>query len=143
MFHPSGAFNIRRGRFAINMSLLRSWGCAHVAHGGPGGMVFRRAVLRGAGAGSYINDSIQFLRRSQQRSYQPMPSGVGIPREAMSCNPPRPARCEHIQLRRGETKFIPVLVLFFYGFRCLILFFVKDDGRVSFLLRRNGLTKFV
>ena len=50
---------------------------------------------------------------------------------------------EYWKPRRGETKFIPVLVLFFYGFRCLILFFVKDDGRVSFLLLWNGLIKLV
>jgi hypothetical protein len=34
------------------MSLLRSWGCAHVAHSGPGDIVFLRAVFRGGvGAG--------------------------------------------------------------------------------------------
>ena len=92
LFHPSGACNIRGSHFAINISLLRSWGCAHVAHSGPGNMAFRRAVFRGARAGSNINDSIQFLRRSRKRSYQPMPSGVGTPRDERPHNPGHHAR---------------------------------------------------
>jgi hypothetical protein len=52
-FHPSGAYNIRGTRFSINITLLRTWGAAHVAHGGQGSMAFRRAVLRGGvGIGS-------------------------------------------------------------------------------------------
>ncbi|MFM7154479.1 MAG: hypothetical protein ACKOZV_10175, partial [Bacteroidota bacterium] len=95
-FHPSGACNIRGTRFAINMSLLRSWGCAHVAHSGPGTTAFHRPVFRGGtGAGSYINDSIQFLRRSQQRSYQPMPLGVGTPRDEQPRHPSHHARRTH------------------------------------------------
>jgi len=45
-FHPSGAFNIRGTRSASNMSLLRSWGAAHVAHGGQSAVPVERAAVK-------------------------------------------------------------------------------------------------
>jgi hypothetical protein len=118
LFHPSGAFNIRGG---VLLLTCRSSGARDALTSRMAARVPRRFIARCSEvvseqarlrscrsrhpwAGSYINYSIKFLRRSQQRSYQPMPSGVGTPRDEPPHNPRHHARCTPPRPKNNQHK---------------------------------------